>query len=203
MNTEIGKHYDEVIRNLIDKENTTRNQRTNWFLLIQGFLVAAFCDIINPEDFTNNGNILVLHLTDFIPITSICILFVICLIGLLSSISFLYAAWRSEKAMQMLLRCWDIFRLENKKSLKDYPPVIALTKPIIENERSSTGNEKLDEDINKWNKCIHDMMRPHLTRKDVTYNKLEFLLPYKFIPCLFSIIWLIGLFALIFWQIVI
>lgn len=194
------EHYDEVIRSLIDKENTIRNQRANWFLVVQGFLITAFCDVMFSEKYTNNGEIFVFQTSDYMPITKNIILLIICSIGLFSSMSFCYVTWKSEKAIQMFLICWDRFRLENKKSLKDYPPVMALTKPIIENVKNPTGNEKLDSDIREWNKGILDMMRPTLI--DKILNKFESLMPDKFIPRLFTIVWFSCFIALIAKQVI-
>ena len=42
---EMQKSYHNVIRQMITNENEIRNQRTNWFLVIQGFLVAGCCEL--------------------------------------------------------------------------------------------------------------------------------------------------------------
>lgn len=38
------KEYNNTIREMIKHEDEVRNQRTNWFLIIQGFLIAGLCD---------------------------------------------------------------------------------------------------------------------------------------------------------------
>ena len=37
--------YRNAIREMIKDENEIRNQRTNWFLVIQGFLIAGVCQL--------------------------------------------------------------------------------------------------------------------------------------------------------------
>ena len=44
MDEEMQKSYHNIIRQMITNENEIRNQRTNWFLVIQGFLVAGGCE---------------------------------------------------------------------------------------------------------------------------------------------------------------
>ena len=42
---EVQRSYHNVIRQMIKDENEIRNQRSNWFLVIQGFLVAGCCEL--------------------------------------------------------------------------------------------------------------------------------------------------------------
>lgn len=45
MSEEMQKSYHNIIRQMITNENEIRNQRTNWFLVIQVFLVAGCCEL--------------------------------------------------------------------------------------------------------------------------------------------------------------
>ena len=42
-----NENYTETIRQMIKHEDEVRNQRTNWFLVIQGFLIAGICQLEN------------------------------------------------------------------------------------------------------------------------------------------------------------
>lgn len=83
--------YDNMIRKLIESENAIRNHRTSWFLVLQGLLVNGLIQTyIYKSDLANNFLYIAIQITVF---------------GILSSISFLYASWRSEKSIQMILAC--------------------------------------------------------------------------------------------------
>ena len=133
---EMQKSYHNIIRQMITNENEIRNQRTNWFLVIQGFLVAGCCEL-----YANKC------------LCQICyLILIISVIGIVTSLSFWHAAWRSEKAIEMVLACWDIFIRDNNRRIKEFPPVIALTKSII--QRYKFSNEKLTENDNRDRKSV-------------------------------------------------
>ena len=127
---EVQRSYHNVIRQMIKDENEIRNQRTNWFLVIQGFLVAGCCELYANRSLDKIFIMLIM----------------ISIIGFITSCSFLYAAWRSEKAIKMLLAVWDIFIGEADKRYKDYPPVIALTSGIINKYKDDKNKKFTDND---------------------------------------------------------
>lgn len=109
MNKDELKEYNNAIRQMLQHEDNIRNQRTTWFLVIQGLLI--------------NGILLVLTNKDLelkLKLTAVAILL---LIGLLISISFFYAADLSHKAYTRGKRYWnDII----KHNSKDFPPICLL-----------------------------------------------------------------------------
>lgn len=177
---EVQRSYHNVIRQMIKDENEIRNQRTNWFLVIQGFLVAGCCEL-----YANRS-------LDKIFIT----LIMISIIGFITSCSFLHAAWRSEKAIKMLLAVWDIFIGEANKRYKDYPPVIALTSGIINKYKDDKNKKFTDNDKRELE--IYYLMyykKTNIKRKwDSFLNKLDFLLPFMSIPVVFIIAWIAVIF---------
>ena len=105
--------YHRIIREMIKNEDEVRNSRNNWFMALQGLLVNAF---IGP---------LVLHQKDLMFSTETIkyIVTAIALMGVITSISFLHAAWRSKKSVMMALACWDLFLTNNTHKIQDYPPL--------------------------------------------------------------------------------
>lgn len=182
MNVNDKNNYHNIIRMMITTENEIRNSRINWFLVIQGFLFAGLCEIFSKE--------------------SICLccdknkylILIIVIIGIVTSISFLFAAWRSEKAISMAMNAWNLFLEEKPAVIKDYPPICLITDSII--------SEKIPMKdvigINDWIEDINRLMYPkgRECKKcwDRLINKFEWLMPYKFLPIVFIMVW-----SIIFW----
>lgn len=177
---EVQRSYHNVIRQMIKDENEIRNQRTNWFLVIQGFLVAGCYELYANRSLDKIFIMLIM----------------ISIIGFITSCSFLYAAWRSEKAIKMLLAVWDIFIGEADKRYKDYPPVIALTSGIINKYKDDKNKKFTDNDKRELE--IYYLMyykKTNIKRKwDSFLNKLDFLLPFMSIPVVFIIAWIAVIF---------
>lgn len=180
---EVQRSYHNVIRQMIKDENEIRNQRTNWFLVIQGFLVAGCCELYANRSLDKIFIMLIM----------------ISIIGFITSCSFLYAAWRSEKAIKMLLAVWDIFIGEADKRYKDYPPVIALTSGIINKYKDDKNKKFTDNDKRELE--IYYLMyykKTNIKRKwDSFLNKLDFLLPFMSIPVVFIIAWIAVIFIVL------
>jgi len=100
------KEYNNTIREMINHENEIRNQRTNWFLVIQGFLIAGICQLK-----CDDSNIQIM----------------ISIIGIFTSLSFCHAAWRSMLAVTYAINCWEY----KTKATDKYPPVSLITKEIL------------------------------------------------------------------------
>lgn len=168
-------NYHNIIRQMIKNEDEVRNQRTNWFLIIQGFLIAGLCSLCEKD------NIGVLSL-------------LISLLGLSVSVSFGYAAWRSTKAVTMAIACWKLYLEKHGKTLSEYPPINLITKEIISHKV-----DVADTHIGsaEWNKQIYDKMyEGKSSYMDRKINGLEFLLPYRFLPVVFFAFWVILIIAL-------
>lgn len=180
---EVQRSYHNVIRQMIKDENEIRNQRTNWFLVIQGFLVAGCCELYANRSLDKIFIMLIM----------------ISIIGFITSCSFLHAAWRSEKAIKMLLAVWDIFIGEADKRYKDYPPVIALTSGIINKYKDDKNKKFTDNDKRELE--IYYLMyykKTNIKRKwDSFFNKLDFLLPFMSIPVVFMIAWIAVIFIVL------
>ena len=179
MTAEIMENYHNIIRQMIKNEDEVRNQRTNWFLIIQGFLIAGLCALCEK---CNQGVLSLL----------------ISLLGLIVSVSFGYASWRSTKAVTMAIACWKLCLEKHEKKLLEYPPINLITKEII--------SHKIDVDDTRigtaeWNKTIYDKMYerkfPFIDRK---INGLEFLLPYRFLPFVFFAFWIVVIIALCYFE---
>lgn len=170
---EVQRSYHNVIRQMIKDENEIRNQRTNWFLVIQGFLVAGCCELYANRSLDEIFIMLVL----------------ISIIGIITSCSFLHAAWRSEKAIEMALACWNIFLEKNCFTTRVFPPVILLTEGIIRNGGFVNPD---DNENKKYEKEIFRKMYDNNTDKsckDNKYNKRDYIMPFKAIPKLFLYFW--------------
>lgn len=81
-------HLDEAIRHSIEEECSNRNSRTNWFLVLQVALAGGLIQVCS-NDFSEQYRWI------FVIIIGIA--------GFLISVSFAFAAWRSEKAVDMLI----------------------------------------------------------------------------------------------------
>ena len=178
MNINDKNDYHKIIREMIRYEDEVRNSRNNWFLVIQGFLIGGICTLLSNDIHSN----LLLYIG--------CVL--IALVGTITSISFKYAAWRSEKAMQMAHACWKLFLCERKQKIQDYPPVHLLTKGVIDN------HEYLDEiGIIEWESKLNEKMYEYTfewrKQRDKNLNQYDCLMPFKAIPGVFLLFWSIVL----------
>ncbi len=166
--------YHRIIREMIRHENEVRNSRNNWFMVIQGLLFNAFINpLVHQKDLLVSSN-------------TVCIIgIVIAFIGFITSISFSYAAWRSEKSVAMALECWNIFLISNGKKIQDYPPITLITKSII-------GKEAKDNTIGTvdWENVLNNRMS--LKKRDKKLNKIDGIMPFKFIPLVFIFLWIIS-----------
>lgn len=130
-------NYHNYIRQMIKDENDIRNQRTNWFLVIQGFLIAGYCELLSKQ--LNNIDCYMLGIT---------------IIGVAVSIAFRYAAWRSQKAIDMVLACWNTFLETYDFKIKQFPPFCFLTNEVISPETKDNDNIG----CYAWNKMLHESM---------------------------------------------
>lgn len=178
---EVQKSYHNIIRQMIKDENEIRNQRTNWFLVIQGFLVTGCCELY--------ANKCQCNIYDLILIISP--------IGIVSSLSLVYASWRSEKSIQMLLAVWDIFIIDCNKKYKNFPPVVALTHGIInryKNKEQLTDNDYRELEI--FNKMYNKKSKTKCSLEFIL-NKCDFMLPFRSIPVIFIIAWIAVFFIIL------
>ena len=177
--------YHKIIREMIKDENNVRNSRNNWFMTIQGLLVNA---LINTLMCQKN---LIFHLN-----VAYIILIIISFIGLITSVSFLYAAWRSERSIKMALACWDLFLVETGQKIQDYPPISLITKGIIDKSAKKNIIGAID-----WEKKVNVMMYGDddcLRCCDKRRNKLDFLMPFRLIPLIFIILWIASIIWIVF-----
>ena len=121
------KEYNNTIREMINHENEIRNQRTNWFLVIQGFLIAGICQLK-----CDDSNIQIM----------------ISIIGIFTSLSFCHAAWRSMLAVTYAINCWE-YKI---KATDKYPPVSLITKEILKAENEKSWEYKIQKRMYK-DKC--------------------------------------------------
>ena len=107
-------------------------------------------------------------------------------IGGIISVSFIIAAWRSDKAIDMLFAYWDQIRCETGMKIKDYYPISPISKNIIYNYFMNSYDKNNDDSI--WE---HDIAkRMHIGGFDKWINKCDILMPYKFLPWLFLFCWI-------------
>ena len=166
--------YHKIIRGMIKNEDEVRNSRNNWFLVIQGFLIGGICTLLSCD---NN-----IHLLLYIAYI------IIALVGIATSISFKYAAWRSEKAIDMAHACWKLFLSKYNHKIQDYPPIHLLTTGIIDNNNNSN-----EIGITDWEKELNAKMYEYTDKgkkeNDERLNKCDWLMPFKTIPCIFLLLW--------------
>lgn len=155
--------YGVIIREMIKHENEIRNQRTNWFLVIQGFLIAGISQL---------ANVSYLHL-------------LIAVVGIVSSLSFKHAAWRSTLAITFALACWRE-RFNSKQRVK-LPPVSLICKKILDIEESPKNKQSWELRILKQ---MYNNREDELQR-DKKKNQRDYLLPYRALPVLFLLFWCI------------
>lgn len=136
------KEYNNTIREMINHENEIRNQRTNWFLVIQGFLIAGLCQLQCP-----NSNLEVM----------------IIFIGIAASISFFHASWRSERAVTFAIKCW-----ENQEGKKEKcPPVSLITIEILKAKKSKSWEYRIQKLMYKDRCCCALWMDKLRNRCDI------------------------------------
>ena len=172
MSKDTNENYAETIRQMIKNEDEVRNQRTNWFLVIQGFLIAGICDS---------------------SCTDIVLKFFISIIGFITSISFWHAAWRSTLATTYALSWWKVNK--GKESEENLPPVSLITKDILDVNKE--GNEYFDKEI--YNTMCSEMDKCTKWKAD-TRNGLDCLLPYRLLPYVFFFFWIIYIVYLFIWK---
>lgn len=163
--------YGNIIREMIKSENEIRNQRTNWFLVIQGFLIAGICQLEN-KDF--------------------CAQFLIALVGMVAALSSWYGAWRSKLAVTYALNCWTYHLKIKGKKKDDYPPVCLITKEILDVDNLTGNNQSWEAEIQKLmypsdkgcTLCFHKIL-----------NKFDMVLPYMALPVIFLVFWILYIIA--------
>ncbi len=106
------KEYNNIIRRMLEHENEVRNQRTNWFLIIQGLLINAIFIVMTNKDFESQTIAISLLL----------------FIGTIISLSFLYAAKLSSKASSQGKIFWQDVLNNNQANIEDFPPICLLAK---------------------------------------------------------------------------
>lgn len=170
--------YHRIIREMIKNEDEVRNSRNNWFLLIQGFLIGGICTLLSCDNYHH----LLLYLAYIL----------IALVGTATSISFKYAAWRSEKAIEMAHACWKLFLCKRNQNIQDYPPIHLLTKGIIDNNYHSNEIGITDWE-NELNAKMYEYADEGKKQSDERLNKYDCLMPFKAIPHIFLLLWSIVL----------
>lgn len=174
MEEEKLRHLDEAIRHSMEVECNIRNTRTNWFLVFQAALGGGLIQLLfsNVAYCSRLGSIITMAL-----------------IGSVISVSFAFAAWRSDKAIDMLFAYWDQIRCENGMKIKDYYPISPISKNIIYHFVMNSYDKNNDDSI--WEHDIAKQM--HIGRFDKWINKCDILMPYKFLPWMFLFCWIIVL----------
>ena len=173
MNVNDKNEYHKIIREMIKNEDEVRNSRNNWFLVIQGFLIGGICTLLSCDN-----NHLLLHMAYIL----------IALVGTATSISFRYAAWRSEKAIEMAHACWRLFLCKRNQNTQDYPPIHLLTMGIINN--SCNSNEfGIAGWENELNAKMYEYADIEKKQNDERLNKYDCLMPFKAIPQIFLLLW--------------
>lgn len=113
MNKDELKEYNNEIRRMLQHEDNIRNQRTSWFLVIQGLLINGILLVLTNKDFESKS------------ITIAILLF----IGTIISFSFLHAARLSYEAYREGKQYWH--NIITGQNSKEYPPVCLLEEKII------------------------------------------------------------------------
>lgn len=159
--------YRNIIREMIKNENDIRNQRTNWFLVLQGFLVAAICNK---------------HIGE----SNLCCL--IAGIGIVTSYSFWHAAWRSKLAISFALACWE--EKLNYEQRIGLPPVSLIVRDILKAKEPQTESNKWELEIKK--RMFSDG-KGKLSWWEKIRNNFDCILPYMALPKFFFFFWIIFL----------
>lgn len=106
------KEYNKIIRSMLQHEDNIRNQRTTWFLVIQGLLANAIIMIYIEKDLNCQMEIISLLL----------------FLASIVSFSFLYVAKKSARASNYGEEYWKDILDREKKNNEDYPPICLLAK---------------------------------------------------------------------------
>lgn len=99
MNKDELKEYNNEIRRMLQHEDNIRNQRTSWFLVLQGLLINGILPLFTNKDF------------EFKSITIAILL----LVGTIISLSFFYAAMLSNEAYREGKNYWQCIANQSKR----------------------------------------------------------------------------------------
>lgn len=182
MEEEKLRHLDEAIRYSMEIECNIRNTRTNWFLVFQAALGGGLIQLLlsNVTCYCKMGGIIMLSI-----------------IGLAISASFIHAAWRSDRAISMLFAYWDQIRCENGMNVADYYPISPINEHIISSYYSHSYEENFEDSV--WEHKLAQRMNLKKHRKwNKFMNKFDCLMPYKFLPKIFFVCWIIVL--ILIWE---
>ena len=108
--------FDKVTRQLIEKETEIVNQRTNWSLVLQSFLLTAYWYVSKSSIMRKEWY-----------------LGIIIIVGMVYSMSTIYSIWSNERAIASILFNWENFLKSRGEKLEDYPPVWAGSEKSINN----------------------------------------------------------------------
>lgn len=177
MEEEKLRHLDEAIRHSMEIECNIRNTRTNWFLVFQAALGGGLIQLLlsNATYFCKLGGITLMSL-----------------IGIAISVSFIFAAWRSDMAIKMLFAYWDQIRFENGMRIEDCYPVSPINDHIISIYYSHSYGEDFETSV--WEHKLAqrmDLKKHRIWNRFM--NKCDCLMPYKFLPWVFFVCWIIVL----------
>lgn len=182
MEEEKLRHLDEAIRYSMEIECNIRNTRTNWFLVFQAALGGGLIQLLlsNATCYCKMGGIIMLSI-----------------IGLAISASFIHAAWRSDRAISMFFAYWDQIRCENGMNVADYYPISPINEHIISSYYSHSYEENFEDSV--WEHKLAQRMNLKKHRKwNKFMNKFDCLMPYKFLPKIFFVCWIIVL--ILIWE---
>lgn len=180
MNVNDKNDYHKIIREMIKNENELRSSRNNWYMAIQSFLFSGVCVICAEDSFSS-----IKEQSDI----KLCLLVAAVLIGLITSISFLFVAWRSEKAISMAMNIWNLFLEENSKVIKDYPPICLITDSIVSEKIPTIDKIGIKDWVESINKQMYPKGKECKKCIDGFINKFEWLMPFKLMPFVFTIAW--------------
>lgn len=127
MNKDELKEYNNEIRRMLQHEDNIRNQRTSWFLVLQGLLINGILLVLTNKDFDSKPDAIAILL----------------FIGTIISLSFLHAAILSNKAYTRGKKYWQDIIKKNPET-NNYPPV-----SLLEEKKSSEESEDKTESKNQ------------------------------------------------------
>lgn len=133
MNKDELKEYNNEIRRMLQHEDNIRNQRTSWFLVLQGLLINGILLVLTNKDFDSKSIIITILL----------------LIGTIISFSFLHAARLSYEAYCEGKQYWQDIIKKNPET-NNYPPVCLLEEKSFAQETK----KDIDQEIQKKLKTI-------------------------------------------------
>lgn len=177
MEEEKLRHLDEAIRHSMEVECNIRNTRTNWFLVFQAALGGGLIQLLlsNTTCYSKMSGITILSF-----------------IGIAISFSFIHAAWRSDRAISMLFAYWDQIRCENGMKVSDYYPISPINEHIISSYYSRSYGDDFETSV--WEHKLAQRMDLEKHRNWYKFvNKFDCLMPYKFLPKVFFVCWIIVL----------